>query len=152
MRIRQVRPEFWSDETLAVLPDSARLFYVGLWNIADDAGWLEWQPKRIGALLYPYRTARRREADIAIWSHKLVESGRLQLLACGCAEIPTLPRHQRVAGKQSFTARDRHFGRHSVLPVRTDSPVELSRVEGSRGSTATNDFKGKLAAAGFRES
>ena len=152
MRIRQVRPEFWSDETLAELPDSARLFYIGLWNISDDAGWLEWSPQRIGALLYPYRPTRRRNREIEAWGKLLVADSRLRIYECGCAEIPTLPRHQRVAGKPAFTVRDRHFGRHLSLSVRTDSHVEVSRVEGSKEGMATSDFKEKLAKAGFRES
>jgi hypothetical protein len=153
MRIRQVRPEFWSDETLAALPDAARLFYIGLWNISDDAGWLEWRPSHIGALLYPFRQVARRERDISGWSRLLSEDGRLKIYECGCAEIPTLPRHQRVAGKPAYSVRDRHFGRHLLLSVRTDSHVEVSRVEGSReGMATTSDFKEKLAKAGYRES
>src|SRR4029077_1840142 len=76
MRIRQVRPEFWSDETMASLPDPVRLFYIGLWGIADDAGWLEWQPMRIGALLYPYRQPRHREESLRKWAVSLESAGR----------------------------------------------------------------------------
>jgi hypothetical protein len=149
MRIRQVRPEFWSDETLAALADSTRLFYVGLWCIADDAGWIEWRPSRIGALLYPYRTARRREADITVWSHQLVENGRLHLLECGCGHIPTLPRHQRVGGKQTFLQADRHYSKHvsrsvQTVPENTGSNVTLGNV--TLGSDRT--FTELLAAAG----
>jgi hypothetical protein len=40
VRIRQVKPAFWADSRLAELPERTRLFYIGLWMIADDAGWL----------------------------------------------------------------------------------------------------------------
>src|SRR5688572_8830651 len=56
VRIRAIRPDFWQDDTLGHLSDSVRLFYVGLWCVADDAGWLEWKPAQLGAALYPYRT------------------------------------------------------------------------------------------------
>lgn len=124
-----MRPEFFSDETLAGLPDAARLFYIGLWLVADDGGWMEWRPSRIGALLYPYESAKRREANIAAWSERLVDKGRLLIYDCGCAAIPTLPRHQRISGKQSFAVREMHRGKHEPLTDKprllTDSPVTV---------------------------
>ena len=153
MRIRQVRPEFWSDETLAVLPDAARLFYIGLWNVADDAGWIEWQPRRIGALLYPYRTARRRERDVETWAQLLVEDGRLLLLPCGCGHIPTLTRHQKIGGNRAYPVRDEHLSKHQSGQVWTSPPVRLSNVRLGDVTRETDDsFKEKLAKAGFRES
>lgn len=112
MRIRQVRPEFWTDERLAGLPDPVRLFYIGLWGVADDAGWMRWEPLRIGALLYPYRSPRRRDRDIAAWSERLVETERLVIHDCGCAEVPTLSKHQVVGGRRSEGEYRRHLDRH----------------------------------------
>lgn len=128
MRIRQVRPEFWADETMAGLSPAVRLFYIGLWNIADDAGWIEWRIPRIGAVLFPYETVRRRTRDIESWAIALTDAGRLVLYPCGCAQVPTLSRHQRVTGKQSFTALEAHnkhlslIGKQSPL---SGSPVTL---------------------------
>lgn len=146
-----MRPEFWTDETLAELPDAVRLCYIGLWGIADDAGWLEWRPTRIGALLYPYRSAKRREADLTAWGASLAKAGRLRLLECGCAVIPTLPRHQRISGKQSFTARDshqRHTGSTPLLsvsgseqPVAGDSPVTERNVTVGNGTVGAFDVE-----------
>ena len=154
MRIRQVRPEFWTDETLAALPDAARLFYIGLWGIADDAGWFQWQPRQIGALLYPYRNVRRRGMDIATWSEQLVKDGRLRLLDCGCGHIPTLSRHQRITGKQSFTNADRHFSKHVVLTdkqsVLSGSPVTERNVK-ERNVGMSIDFDEAFAAAGGKK-
>ena len=148
-----MRPEYWSDEIVAAMTDGARLFYIGLWNVADDAGWLEWRPSRIGALLYPYESAKRRETSIANWTAQLVERGRLVIEECGCAVIPTLPKHQRIAGKQSFTVRDSHRAKHLVAPngyqPPTDSPVyvEERNVEERRG---TRDFKERMTANGAK--
>ena len=126
MRIRQVRPEFWTDEVMASLPPAVRLFYIGLWNVADDAGWIAWRVPHIGAVLFPYDSARRRERLIAEWSEGLVAAGRLSIHDCGCAQVPTLSRHQRVSGKQSFTALEAHK-QHSVRSGKqsplSDSPV-----------------------------
>ena len=76
----------------------ARLFYIGLWNIADDAGFLEWHIAQVGAELFPYWTAKRRERDIERWTAELVETKRLCLDKCGHAVIPTFREHQHLAG------------------------------------------------------
>lgn len=130
MRIRQVRQEFWTDELLADLPDAIRLFYIGLWCVADDAGWMRWEPHRIGALLYPYRSASRRERNIEEWTGRLVSLGRVVLHSCGCAQIPTLPRHQVVGGKRAETDFRRHMTSHSG-PVRV--VPEVPEVLSGRG-------------------
>ena len=143
MRIRQIRPEFGTDETTAALAPAVRLFYIGLWNVCDDAGWMEWRPSRIGAVLFPYESPKRREREIAAWGEALTTAGRLVIHECGCAQVPTLPNHQRVAGKPSFVVRDAH-SKHLVairgyLPL-SGSPVELSRVEVSRVSISTEEL------------
>ena len=151
MRIRAVRPEFWADETLGHLSDAVRLFYIGLWCFADDAGWLEYRPGQLGATLYPYRSVHRRERDIEGWTIALEAAGRIVRHPCGCAQIPTLTRHQRLGGKPSFQYRDRH-GEHtstdqSVL-VRSDTPVskgKVSRVEGSEGTLPSPSQRGPRA-------
>ncbi len=139
-----MRPEFWTDETMAALSPAVRLFYIGLWNVADDAGWMEWRPSRIGAVLFPYTSPGKRERDIATWSAVLVEAGRLVIHPCGCAQVPTLSKHQRVAGKQSFTAFEAH-GSHRVAPNRypllSDSPVEVGRGTERNGMSADDLFE-----------
>lgn len=142
MRIRQVRPEFWTDETMAALAPAVRLFYIGLWNVADDAGWMEWRPSRIGAVLFPYEHPKKRERDIGVWSASLSLVGRLVLHDCGCGHIPTLSKHQRVTGKQSFQAFDVHkphmvlSGKRSLL---SDSPV-TERYVTERNGMSTDEL------------
>ena len=38
MRIRSIRPEFWSSEDIAALDWHERLVYIGLWSYVDDNG------------------------------------------------------------------------------------------------------------------
>lgn len=104
-----MRQDFWTDEKLGRMTDAVRLFYIGLWCVADDLGWMRWDPARIGALLYPFRGGKRRERDVNTWSDALSESGRLVLHPCGCAEIPTLERHQVIGGKKSKGEYERHL-------------------------------------------
>lgn len=108
MRIRAVRPDFWSDDTIGQLSDSVRLFYVGLWCVADDAGWLEWKPSQLGATLYPYRPMVSRERNVEAWGIALETAGRLVRYPCGCAHIPTLAKHQRLGGTPTYQYRDKH--------------------------------------------
>lgn len=53
-RIRTVKPEFFLDEDLAELPYVVRLFYVGLWCLADREGRMEDRPRFIKTQIFPY--------------------------------------------------------------------------------------------------
>jgi hypothetical protein len=53
-RIRYLKPEFFTDEDLAELPYQTRLTYAGLWCHADKAGRLEYRPKYLKAMIFPY--------------------------------------------------------------------------------------------------
>lgn len=108
MRIRQVRPEFFTDAVTAHLSPAVQITYVGLWCIADDGGWLSWDVPQIGALLYPYKSVRGRERTVASAGAALSAAGRLVLHPCGCGYIPKLADHQRIGGTKSFTSRDKH--------------------------------------------
>lgn len=160
MRIRQVRPEFFTDATMAALPAEVRLTYIGLWIVADDAGYLKWDIGQIGAVLFPYEPVKRRERHLAISADKLEAAGRLVRYECGCALIPTLSRHQRVTGKISTTAKDAHgkhlplTGKHVVAPVmvgngngreRNGSGTVVAREETS--DDEVSEFRRKYAAA-----
>jgi hypothetical protein len=111
MRIRQVKPAFWSDEKLAELPESTRLFYVGLWMIADDAGWLRWNAIEVARDLYGYESRGRRERRTAAMFDALVAAKRVVVHPCGHAEIPRMVTHQRLSGptKQVQTTLNEHL-------------------------------------------
>lgn len=147
MRIRAVRPDFWQDDTIGHLSDSVRLFYIGLWCVADDAGWLEWKPAQLGAALYPYRTAHRRERDIEAWGDQLIQAGRIVRHPCACARIPTLTKHQRAGGNPSYQFRDKHRFHVSTdesVPVRTDTSLEVGEGKGGREMGGTGGWDDKI--------
>lgn len=52
-RIRTIKPEFWTDEKIVTLPYEVRLFFIGMWNFADDEGYLEDQPERLRMQVLP---------------------------------------------------------------------------------------------------
>jgi len=53
-RMRTLKPDFFKDEDLSVLPYEARLLYEGLWCFADREGRLEDRPKYLKVEIFPY--------------------------------------------------------------------------------------------------
>lgn len=53
-RIRTIKPEFWTDETLAECSPIARLLFVAALNFADDNGNLERSARQLKAQAFPY--------------------------------------------------------------------------------------------------
>lgn len=122
MRIRQVKPAFWSDARLAELPEATRLFYIGLWMIADDAGWLRWDASEVARDLYGYEGRVRRERRVTGMFAALVADGRVVVYECGHVEIPRMTTHQRLSGtaKQVQTAWKAH--QSCLLPRTSETP------------------------------
>ena len=52
-RMRTIKPEFWTDDKVVELSLLGRLLFIGLWNFADDDGFIENSPKRIKRLIFP---------------------------------------------------------------------------------------------------
>jgi hypothetical protein len=125
MRIRQIKPAFWTDKLMARLPKSTRLAFIGLWMLADDAGWIEsFDVEQAAAELYPWEPVKRRERELSVDVERLIEAGRVVRSDCGCIQVPHLAEHQRVSGVRSFRARDAH-AKH--LPLSTkQSPLSDS--------------------------
>lgn len=53
-RMRNLRPEFFTDEDLPTVSPHARLLFAGLWTVADRDGRLEDRPLRIHAQVFPH--------------------------------------------------------------------------------------------------
>lgn len=113
-RIRQIKPSWFLDKELRRgTTADARELYVGLWMLADDAGYLTWDIERIAAELYPYDGVSRRERLVTTWAASLetlnAKDPHLIVYSCGHARVPKMPAHQRIAGKQSLGVRDAHL-------------------------------------------
>lgn len=150
MRIRQVKPAFWSDSRLAELPEAVRLFYIGLWMEADDAGWLRWDAVEVARDLYGYEGRAKRERRVAQMFQTLVDSERVYIHPCGHAEIPKMTTHQRLAGseKQVKTALNEHT-RDCLTPPRhpPQDPADPRHVKGN-GKGGEGQFRNGGAPAG----
>ena len=55
MRIRTIKPEFWTNELLCSLPESTHTLAAALLNYADDEGFFNANPGLIAGALYPLR-------------------------------------------------------------------------------------------------
>lgn len=124
MRIRQVKPSFFKDARMAELPAAVRLTYIGLWMLADDAGYYRWDASEAGLELYGYESRGKRERDVSKHLAALVEAGRLTDLGCGHVLIPTLVDHQRFGGPtKRVTTYQREHADCPRIPAGTrDSP------------------------------
>lgn len=54
MRIRTIKPAFWTNEKMARMPDFTRLLAIGLLNYADDHGYFWANPLMIRGALFPF--------------------------------------------------------------------------------------------------
>lgn len=152
MRIRQVKPDLWTDPVTARFSDGAIRLYIGLWNVADDGGYLAWDIELIGALLYSYDTPRNRVRRINKAAAEIVESGRMAVLECGHAHIPTLPHHQRLSGstKRVLTEQKKHEARqcpHIPADARTSPRIPDTEI----GIGTVGNGKVRNVIAGARE-
>lgn len=53
-RARNIKPSFFQNEQLAELEPLERLFFIGLWTVADFRGCVEFRAKRLKVQLLPY--------------------------------------------------------------------------------------------------
>ena len=82
MRGRYLMREYWTDSDLFTKLDAeTREFYVGLWMLADDDGWLPRDVPGIGAAVYQYMDRAPRERLV---TEKLL---RLQRMEIGRAHV-----------------------------------------------------------------
>jgi hypothetical protein len=85
-----IRPEFWEDTKIAQLSSYARLFFIALWNFADDEGYLENNPAWLKAKCFPYD-----KVNIEKLTEELIKSGRI-LIQNGIISILNFLKHQRI--------------------------------------------------------
>lgn len=98
LRIRTVKPEFWTDEKLLDCSLQARLTFIGLMNESDDQGRQLYSPERVKGALYPFEALAPKKVDS--WVRELAREGvvhfyedRGRTLLC----IPNLRKHQVIS-------------------------------------------------------
>jgi hypothetical protein len=102
-----IRPAYWTDADLHTnLTADQREFYIGLWMLADDAGYDAWDPERVGAELYPYRSPGWRRNHLPKWIELL--GAHVQVLDCSRhLLVPNLSKYNSPP-KPSYPNRKAH--------------------------------------------
>lgn len=71
-----IHPEFFTDELMCELSDSARLVFAGLWLMADRAGRLVDSPRYVDGTLFPLKT-RAKNCSTSRALRELQAAGRI---------------------------------------------------------------------------
>jgi len=95
-RIRTIKPEFWTDSKIAKLSRDARLLYIGLWNLSDDAGVVSGNTFFLKSQIYPFDQIQIQQFEK--WLEELVKLGFISLFSHNGEKfyyLPNLTRHQK---------------------------------------------------------
>ena len=120
MRIRTIKPEFYTHEKLfesekeSKLP--LRLAFTGLWCAADREGRFKWEPRRLGVSILPYD-----QIDFSRVLDALTTRGFIRRYRVNGAEygvIESFPRHQVINNRES----------PSVIPAPVDNEEDMTRA------------------------
>jgi len=143
MRIRTVKPEFWTHPVMSRLPYDTRILALGLLNLADDEGYFEADPDYIrGAVLF-----REDSSNVRRMLDELSRSGWIEMF--GTAERPigrvvNFKKHQRVDRAQPSKLKQYTIDDQSTSDRRMiDDQSTLEQGTGNRkGSTPIVPLEG----------
>lgn len=76
-RARQIKPTFFMHEVVSTLSHFTRLYWIGLWTLADREGRLEYRPMRIKAQLFPYESCDIEESTLELEAKGFVQRCKL---------------------------------------------------------------------------
>lgn len=135
-RIRNIKPDFWTDEKLVELETWERLLFIGLWNFADDEGYMPYSPKRIKMQVFPgdsLEVSRGVQSLISIGAVELFDSEYGQVL-----HVSKWSKHQKVSNpsKSKYSTVDLApldgKPRKQAVPEQETLEVPLNGTEDSR--------------------
>ena len=73
-RIRTIKPMFWTDAAIVSLPFEYRLLFIGLWNFADDDGFIVNDAKQIRMWVFPADDVDIAKGIRELAKHSLIDS------------------------------------------------------------------------------
>ncbi|MFD9444989.1 hypothetical protein [Streptomyces sp. NPDC060001] len=145
-RIRTIKPEFFTSLTIADLPLTARLTFIGLWTHVDDAGRCVDDPRLIKAAVWPLddRTASDIELDLKLLSEaslitRYVLTRKRYIAVTGWGEHQRINRptpsklpapDQGEPTPPEPVTRDNSDSLNAHAPLTEDSPPERKGKEG----------------------
>ena len=128
-RSRILKPEFWSDEKLALVPREARLTFVGLWTCSDDYGVTKGHPAWLKAQIFPY-DADLTLSDFQKWLADLERIGVIDpFRRTAVRNMVRAGLHERVAMAISGHKTRSVFDRYNI--INQDDLREVARKQES---------------------
>lgn len=153
-RIRTVKPEFFTSETMAQCGPWARLLAIGLMQRADSHGRMKWVPRQILGDVFPWDE----DVELAPLADELEACGflrRYEANGSKYADIPSFRAHQRLSGKEAeadsqhpphpLEAMVKQGGSVEVFPVKHRESQEREREQGTGNREAECDAPASLA-------
>ena len=96
---RQIKGNFWSDPDLIYeLNRDQRMFFIGLTQLAEDSGCLEYDPRSFKIILYPADNDINPEVLVE-WTEKIIKMGKLIVYEVEGKKylyIKNFPKHQSL--------------------------------------------------------
>lgn len=129
-RIRTIKPEFFTSESVLSVSPLARLFFIGLWCEADREGRLKWKPKTL-----KFRYLPGDSVDIEKLCAELEEAKMIETYTCDdidYCEIPSFKSHQVINNRE----------KESELPSRVND-ASTTRESGRKEGREGKEGKGK---------
>lgn len=152
-RIRTVKPEFWTDETLAELPRDVRLLFLGLLNHVDDEGRCVDNEKLVKAAVFPLdddvdsTTVRR-------WLDELSSTRRVVLYEVAgrrYLQVANFKKHQKIDRPKDSILPSPQDGRIVHVPAGQRTFDEPSTNDRRTVVDASLLDQGKDQGTGIRE-
>ena len=153
MRIRSIKPEFWTSDDITELAIEDRFLFIGLWSYVDDNGVGRDEEHLIVASLFPrdmFLDPRETVARVSRGLSNLAAKGlilRYQADGKAYLEITTWSRHQRIDKPNKP-----RFPQHDANPDTLATPSRQSRETpapgtGEQGNRGTGEQGSKAAEA-----
>jgi hypothetical protein len=140
-RIRSIKPELPQSESIGRLSRDARLCFIMLWTLADDAGRLRGNSRMLASLLYPYDTDAGRLMDR--WLGELADERciqRYQVAGDSYIQIINWSVHQKI--DRPSESKIPPFSLTSTDP-REDSRGFAQPLDPTREASRGNMLEGK---------
>ena len=157
MRKRELSPSFWKDERVWKLSHEAKLFYVGLMQVADRDGRMVDKPFEIGVEAWPWAPGDAPKLLDEIVSVGLIGRYQVQDQRLLAFPLKAWRAHQRPHPKERASLLPRN-------PLETDAPegapqpgkgtpkgAPRSSPAGKRSSPAARDLLGPSGSSGSSE-
>jgi len=128
-RIRTVKPEFFTSESVLAVSPLARLFFIGLWCEADRDGRLKWKPKTLKFRYLPGDSVNIEKLCSELESEKMIVTYTID--GIDYCEIPSFSSHQVINNRE----------KESILPSR-DNDASTTRESGRKEGKEGKEGKG----------